>query len=205
MTTELTALRAGALRILGRELTDTEADKFCKYLNILIKWQKIHRLVGSSEPSWIVDRIFLDSLLFLRALPSGARKILDVGSGAGVPGLPLKLVIPDLRLTMVESRQRRASFLFTVVRELALPDVRVIPRRLESIVREDADHFEAIVARCAGDVAYLFGLGAHLVERGGMVIASGPLEEYQLPIGAWITVPGVKRGETRRFAIYRRE
>ena len=202
---ELAALRAGALRILGRDLTDTEANSFCKYLYLLIKWQKVHRLVGSSEPSWIIDRIFLDSLLFLRALPSGARRILDVGSGAGVPGLPLKLVIPDLHLTMVESRQRRASFLSTVVRELSLRDVRVIPRRLESMVREDADHFDAIVARCAGDVGYLFGLGAHLVQRGGMVIASGPPEEHQLPVGAWVTVPGVKPGETRRFAVYRRE
>ena len=202
---ELAALRAGALRILGRDLADTEADSFDKYLNLLIKWQKVHRLVGSSEPSWIIDRIFLDSLLFLRALPSGARRILDVGSGAGVPGLPLKLVIPDLHLTMVESRQRRASFLSTVVRELSLRDVRVIPRRLESMVREDADHFDAIVARCAGDVGYLFGLGAHLVQRGGMVIASGLPEEHQLPVGAWVTVPGVKPGETRRFAVYRRE
>lgn len=204
MTTELAALRAGALRILCRDLTDTEVEKFHKYLTLLIKWQKIHRLIGSAESSWIVERIFLDSLLFLRALPSGTRKILDVGSGAGVPGLPLKFVVPDLHLTMVESRQRRASFLSTVVRELSLRDARVIPQRLESMVREDADHFDAIVARCAGDVGYLFRLAAHLVGPGGMVIASGPPEEHQLPVGAWITVPGVKPGETRRFAVYRR-
>ena len=204
-TAELTALRAGARRILGRDVTETEASQAVKYLNLLIKWQKIHRLVGSSEPGWIVDRIFLDSLLFLRVLPSGAREILDVGSGAGVPGIPLKLVVPELRLTMVEARQHRASFLSNAVRELSLRDVRVIPQRLESMTREGADHFDAVVARCAGDVGYLFGLGAHLVRPGGVVIASGPPAEHPLPVGRWITVRGVKPGEERRFAVYRRE
>lgn len=205
MTTELAALRAGARRILRRDLTEAEADQFSKYLNLLIKWQYVHRLLGSSEPRGIVERIFLDSLLFLRVLPPGAREILDVGSGAGVPGIPLKLVMPDLRLTMVESRQRRASFLSTAVRELSLRDVTVIPERLESIVHVAADRFDAVVARCAGDIGYLFGLGAHLARPGGVVIASGPPEEYSLPVGEWITTPGVKPGETRLFAVYRRE
>ena len=205
MITELPQLRAGARRILSRDLTEAEAAGFCKYLDLLVKWQSIHRLLGSTEPRWIVDRIFLDSLLFLKVLPSSAREILDVGSGAGVPGIPLKLVIPDLRLTMVESRQRRASFLSTAVRELSLRDVRVIPDRLESIVGMVADCFDAVVARCAGDVGYLFGLGAHLIRRGGLVIASGPPREHPLPIGEWITTQGVKPGETRRFAVYRRE
>ena len=204
-TAELAALRAGARRILGRDLTETEARLAYKYVNILIKWQKVHRLLGSSEPRWIVDRIFLDSLLFLRILPPGVREILDVGSGAGVPGIPLKLVVPELRLTMVEARQRRASFLSNAVRELSLQDVRVIPGRLESMVREAPDRFDAVVARCAGDVSYLFGLGAHLVQPGGVVIAAGPPEEHPLLVGTWITVPGVKAGETRRFAVYRRE
>jgi 16S rRNA (guanine527-N7)-methyltransferase len=203
VTAELASLRAGARRILCRDLTETEATMFSKYMELLLKWQNVHRLLGSSEPRWIVDRIFLDSLLFVRVLPSGARAILDVGSGAGVPGIPLKLVIPDLKLTMVESRQRRASFLSTTVRELALRDVAVIPERLESIVRAVSDRFEAVVARCAGDVGYLFGLAAHLIRPGGVVIASGPPEEHPLPVGEWITVPGVRPGETRRFAVYR--
>lgn len=131
--------------------------------------------------------------------------MLDVGSGAGLPGLPLKIVRPTLRLTMVESRQRRASFLSTAARELALADVRVIADRLESSVRELADSFDAVVARCAGDLGYLFGVGAHLVRVGGIVIASGPPEEHPLPVGRWITVPGVAKSETRRFAVYVRE
>jgi 16S rRNA (guanine527-N7)-methyltransferase len=168
----------------------------------LVKWQSIHRLLGSSEPKWIVERIFLDSLLFRRILPADARDVLDAGSGAGVPGIPLKLVDPRLRLTLVESRQRRVSFLSAAIRELALAETRVVSERLEAVVRDSSGRFDSVVARCAGNVGFLFGIGAHLVRPGGVVIVSGPPEEYRLPAGQWITVPSVSPGETRRFAVF---
>jgi len=170
-----------------------------------MKWQKIHRLLGSDEPGWIVQHVFLDSLLFRRVLPDGVHTVLDAGSGAGVPGLPLKIVDPSLDLTMVEARQRRASFLATAIRELSLSQTRVIPDRLESVVRASADRFDAVVARCAGDLGFLFGIGAHLVKPGGVVVASGPPREHPLPVGRWVAVPGIAPGTTRRFAVYRRE
>ena len=195
-------LRHGARNILGRELTESEAGQFGKYLNILLKWQSVHRLLGSGDPLWIVEHIFLDSLLFRRILPTGARDVLDVGSGAGVPGIPLKLAEPELRLTMVESRQRRVSFLLSVVRELSLKETEVVGERLEGVVRQLAGRFDAVVARCAGDVGYLFGIGAHLVRPGGVVIASGPPKEYRLPAGQWVNVPGIRADEIRKFAIF---
>jgi 16S rRNA (guanine527-N7)-methyltransferase len=170
----------------------------------LQKWQRVHRLIGSDEPIWIVQRVFLDSLLFRRVLPVEARQVLDAGSGAGIPGIPLKLVEPDLRLTMVESRQRRVSFLSGAIRELLLSRTHLVAGRLEALVREAPDQFDAVVARCAGDVGYLFGIGAHLVRPGGVVIASGPPREHPLPAGQWVTVSGVNPGETRRFAVYHR-
>lgn len=195
-------LRQGARNILGRDLGEAEIALFQKYLDILIKWQSVHRLLGSSEAGWIVERVFLDSLLFRRVLPVDARNILDAGSGAGIPGIPLKLVDSELRLTLVESRQRRVSFLSACVRELSLTAVHVVGDRLENLVRQSAGLFDAVVARCAGDLGHLFGLGAHLVRPGGIVIASGPPKEYRLPAGRWITVPGVESGSTRRFAVF---
>lgn len=197
-------LRRGAREVLGRDLSEHEGRQFHKYLNLLQKWQRVHRLVGSSEAGWIVRQVFLDSLLFRRVLPPDARDVLDAGSGAGIPGIPLKLVEPDLRLTMVESRQRRVSFLSSAIRELSLAGARLIDGRLEELVRTSPDHFDAVVARCAGDVGYLFGLGAHLVRPGGIVIASGPPDEHPLPAGHWVTVPGVTPHENRRFAVYLR-
>jgi 16S rRNA (guanine527-N7)-methyltransferase len=183
-------------------VTEAEAEQFHKYLKLLLKWQGVHRLLGSSEPRWIVERIFLDSLLFRRVLPPHARDVLDAGSGAGVPGIPLKLVGPDLQLTMVESRRRRASFLSAAIRELSLRGTRVIADRLEAVVRESPGRFDAVVARCAGDVGFLFGIGTHLVRPGGLVVASGPPKEHPLPAGRWVEVQGLIAGETRRFAVY---
>jgi len=65
-------------------------DQSAKYLALLVKWQRTQRLIGSSDPDWIVDHILLDSLLFTRVVPETTRSILDVGSGAGVPGVPLR-------------------------------------------------------------------------------------------------------------------
>jgi 16S rRNA (guanine527-N7)-methyltransferase len=199
----LGALRAGAARILGRPVTDAETDLFRKYLTLLLKWQKIHRFVGSDDPEWIVRRLLLDSLLFLRVLPADARHVLDVGSGAGIPGIPLKLVRPALSLTMVESRRRRASFLTTVVRELDLTDARVIADRLEAVMSELGDRFDAVVARCAGDLSAILEVGSRIVRPGGgVVVVSGPPEERPLSIGGWIAVDGLRQGEIRRFAVY---
>lgn len=171
----------------------------------MLKWQRIHRLVGSSDPRWIVEEVILDSLLFRRVLPAGAHDVLDAGSGAGIPGIPLKIVDQGLRLTMVEARQRRASFLSTAIRELPLRDTELVADRLETVLRTSPDRFDAVVARCAGDVGYLFGIGAHLVRPGGVVIASGPPSEHPLPVGHWVEVSGVAAGETRRFAVFERQ
>ncbi|MBI2014675.1 MAG: class I SAM-dependent methyltransferase, partial [Candidatus Rokubacteria bacterium] len=69
----------------------------------MIKWQKTQRLIGSDDPAWIVENLFLDSLLFLRFLPTPVRSLLDLGSGAGLPGIPLKIVRGNLDLVLVES------------------------------------------------------------------------------------------------------
>ena len=169
----------------------------------MTKWQKTHRLIGSTEPRWIVESLFLDSLLFLRVLPPGIASLLDLGSGAGVPGIPIKLVRPTIQLMLVESRRRRASFLSTVVRELALSGTRVISGRAEDHLGELAGRFDAVVMRCAGDVSELFPLAARLVVAGGVVVASGPPAQQGLSLGEWVSVEGAQPGLTRIFAVYR--
>ena len=137
---------------LGRPLTEAEGSMASKYLNILIKWSKSQRLVGSVEPMWLIENVFLDSLCFLEALPSSARRLADVGSGAGIPGIPIAIVSPELEVDLIESRQRRVSFLSTAVRELALPRVRVVGARVEDLAESHAELFDAITMRCAGEV-----------------------------------------------------
>ena len=190
MKRALEALARGAEAILSRPLTQGQRDLFAKYMNILSKWQKSHRLIGSAEPMWIVEHLFLDSLLFLRMLPSTAATILDLGSGAGLPGLPMKIINEDLDVTLAESRRRRASFLSAAVRELALSRTRVISDRLEDPARELEGRFDAVVMRCAGDPTTFSASATAMLRPGGVVIATGPPKSRQTPIGSWREVDG---------------
>ena len=199
----LRALASGARDVLGTSLSESQRESFDKYLKLLRKWQRVQRLVGSDDPAWIVEHLFLDSLLFLKVLPQNLRSLADVGSGAGFPGLPIKIVRPDVGVTLIEARARRVSFLSQVVRELALDGVRVVNERVERLVCAEARAYDAVVMRCAGDLAALLERVAGLVRPGGLVVASGPPSRRDLPRGEWIEVPGLSRGSQRRFAVLR--
>jgi 16S rRNA (guanine527-N7)-methyltransferase len=157
---------------IGRPLSEAEGQLLGNYLNLLIKWQKSHRLLGSVEPAWIVENVFIDSFCFLEALPVGATAIADVGSGAGVPGIPVAIVRPDLRLSLIEVRQRRVSFLATVVRELGLAHVEVVAGRAERLGADYVGRFDAVVMRCAGRIDVVLGAAFRLVRAGGAVIVA---------------------------------
>jgi len=103
------ALSRGARAILDRPLSERETSLFNNYMILLNKWQRTQRLAGSAEPGWVVENLLLDSLLFLHVLPPSLTSLLDLGSGAGIPGIPIKIVAPDVKLVLVESRRRRAS------------------------------------------------------------------------------------------------
>jgi 16S rRNA (guanine527-N7)-methyltransferase len=203
VSSALQSLAAGAAPILGRPLTEAELAAFDKYLQLLLKWQKTQRLVGSSDESWIVENLFLDSLLFLKVFPDTVTSLADVGSGAGVPGIPLKIVRPSIRVTLIESRARRASFLSAAIRELGLRDARVVTARVERYVGESSAAFDVAVMRCAGDFAELARIASGLVRVGGAVIAAGPPVRKALPGVEWMEVRGV-RGQPRLFGVYRR-
>jgi 16S rRNA (guanine527-N7)-methyltransferase len=197
-------LAHGAASVLGRQLTPKERDQFDSYLNLLARWQRVHRLVGSVDPVWIVEHLFLDSLLFLKLLPSSTRSLLDLGSGAGLPGIPIKIVRSEVEVTLVESRRRRASFLSTVVRELGLRGAHVMADRAEERLGELEERFDAVVMRCAGDLGEMLPFAAKLVNAQGLVICAGPPRPRPLSLGDWVEIPAVGAGVTRRFAVYRR-
>jgi 16S rRNA (guanine527-N7)-methyltransferase len=195
-------LRQSGRKILERPLTEAEQDLFHKYQELLRKWQKTQRLIGSSDPQWIVQNLFLDSLLFLKVLPKTVASLMDLGSGAGVPGIPLKIVAPQLEVALVESRERRIAFLNAAVRELGLQGIRVFGGRAEDQVAELGGRFDAVAMRCAGRPESSLRLAARFVTAGGLVIASGPPSERSLTLGESVTVPG-PNAMPRRFLIHR--
>ncbi len=202
MASPLDALASSGASVLGRPLLDAELQAFDNYLKLLQKWQRSQRLVGSSDARWIVDSLFLDSLLFLKVLPEGLRSLADVGSGAGLPGIPLKIVRPQWRVTLIESRAKRASFLSTVVRELSLQSTTVVTARVEDYAVDNPGVFDAVVMRCAGEFRAVAEASARLVSSGGIVVASGPPAAKPLDVGKWVNVRGSARSGERRFAVY---
>jgi len=197
-------LAEGGAAILGRPLAAAERHLFSKYLELLQKWNRVHRMVGSDDPMWITETLFLDSLLFTRLLPGSIGSLLDLGSGAGLPGIPIKLVRPAISLTMIESRRRRASFLSTVIRELELERATVIAERADVALREHRGAFDAVTMRCAGDPSDMMPLALEFVREGGIAVVSGPPRPTPTRGVEWVDVPGVTAGSVRRFGVARR-
>ena len=200
MTEAEAQLRHGAARILGRSLTDDEARSLSGYLELLASWNRIYRMVGSSEAGWLVENVVLDSLLFLRALPSAFASLLDIGSGAGVPGIPIKIVRPTVSLVMAESRRKPASFLLTVIRSLGLTGASVVHGRAETLI-EDGRRFDAVVSRCAGEAITMLDLGSRLVSEGGTVVVAGSPGAVDLSMSRSVRLVNPVTGAPRHFLV----
>ena len=184
---------------LRRRLTEPEANSIDKYLDLLSKWQRSHRLVGSTSRPWLIENVVIDSLRFLEFIPTDARRVVDIGSGAGIPGIPIAVVRPSVEIMMVEAMRRRVSFLSTVIRELGLTNASVAESRVEQLGPEYERAFDIAVMRCAGTPASLVPRVMRLVKLGGTVVASGsPRQTSSDALGGEL-VEVLDAGEPRYF------
>ncbi len=161
--------------LTGRAAKRVEIERFTRYLRLLMEWNRTHRLTAARTANDIVRRLFLDSLLFLAHLPHGMIRMADLGTGPGIPGIPLRIVRDDLSLTLVESRRKRVSFLGALKRALEFDDLLVLEGRAEQLVAESKDlagTFDVVVARSVG-ISLLSTALAYL-KPGGVFIAGGP-------------------------------
>lgn len=167
-----------AIRLLrGRAASPEERARFERYLSLIVEWNRVQRLTGLRGAREIAEGLILDSLLFLPVLPQERARMVDVGAGAGIPGIPLKLVEPGIALTLIESREKRVSFLGTAVRELGLTDTVVLSGRAERLIQERPDlagSFNAAVARAVAPPQDLFPVLARYLAPGGTAVISGP-------------------------------
>ena len=172
-----TLLGEGLFSILRRTPAPGEIAKFYRYLRLFLQWNSAHRLTAYRRPEEIVRKLLLDSLLFLKVLPPQAIKLLDFGSGAGIPGIPLKIVLPHIVLTLIEAQRRRSSFLAAVLRELELDDVTLIHGRAEQVLIEVPElrgAFDAVLLRAAGSLGTVIPEAVRVLKPEGVCIASGP-------------------------------
>jgi len=169
-------LLAAIRTLTGRPATAEHRQRFQLYLDVFLRWNRVHRMTALGSPAEIVRGLFLDSLLFLSVLPPRPIRVVDIGAGSGVPGLPLRLVDPGISLTLVEAKRKRVSFLLAACRELSLPDVSVVEGRAEDLAGADSDlaeGFDAVVARAVDSEKRLFPLALRYLRPGGAVILAG--------------------------------
>ena len=192
LRTELTA----GLATLGLD-ADTLAPPLLAYLALLARWNKTYNLTAIRDPREMVAKHLLDSLAMHPFVDSGT--LADLGTGAGLPGIPLALAKPALQVTLVESNGKKARFMREAVRQLGLGNARVVEARIEAF--DAPGQFDAITARALATLPLILGLGGHLLKPGGKLLAmkgAYPADEIaELPIG-WrldsvhpLTVPGL--------------
>ena len=167
-----------ALRSLtGHAAARADRQRFQQYLDLFLRWNGTYRMTALDSAAAIVHDLFIDSLLFLALLPPRPLALLDIGAGAGIPGLPLGLADPSIAVTLMEARRKRVSFLLAAQRELALNNVVVKEGRAELLLEQEPDlvaGFDIVVARSVGPAAMLLPLAHRYLKVGGLFVVSGP-------------------------------
>lgn len=146
-------------------------EKFSEYWNMLIAWNQKINLISRRDEGRIVTRHFLESLGLVKVVefPSGAR-VMDLGSGAGFPGIPMKLVRPDLKFVLVESKRKRVLFLNKVIEKLNLEGIEIVEGRVEE-EGSQIDPVDFVVSRSVADLVTLIKWSRNCLDpRGGRLL-----------------------------------
>ncbi len=169
---------------LGIALTQSQVASLAAYIALLAKWNRTYNLTAIRDPARMVTHHLLDSLAVLRHLPQrDALTLLDVGSGGGLPGIPLAIVRPQWRVSLVDPVHKKAAFLSQAAIELRLANVTAHAKRVEELANDSK--FDVVISRAFADLATFATLAApHVADDGVLVAMKGvhPIEEIaQLP------------------------
>jgi len=165
------------LKELGYIPEREQLRTFITYLSEIKKWNKAYNLTAIERDEDIVIKHFLDSLLYLKALPDGEIKVADVGSGAGFPGIPVKIIRPEIEMYLIEPSRKKSAFLKNIISQLGLKEIGVIGKRIEEVRvgRELALPVDAAVTRALFTIKDFLKRASHIVREGGIFILSkGP-------------------------------
>lgn len=160
-----------ALEELSLTVNDTQLKQFHQYFELLIEWNKVMNLTGIVEEEEVYLKHFYDSLTICKAFNfNDIASVCDVGTGAGFPGIPLKIMFPKLQLTLVDSLQKRISFLKKVVEELQLDKINLVHARIEEYGQIHREEYDVVTARAVAQLPILLEYCIPLVKEKGYFI-----------------------------------
>ena len=186
------------LAALGLDLPEAARARLLAYAALLGKWNKVYNLTALRDEVQVISHHLLDSLAVLPHMAQ-AKRLADIGSGGGLPGIPLAIVRPDLQVALVESSHKKAAFLQQAKIELQLANVEVHCARVEAL--QAAEMFDAVISRAFSDLTEFVRLAGNLVADGGVLLAMKgihPYEEIAKLTSSWqvretkpLSVPGL--------------
>jgi len=162
---------------LGLTPSTEQINAFITYLFELKRWNKAYNLTGLKTDEDIIIKHFLDSLLYLKAMPEGKISVADIGSGAGFPGIPIKIIRPETEMYLIEPSRKKSAFLRHIIKELQLKKIEVIEKRIEETkgIQELPLSVDVAVTRALFSIKEFIKKASHIVKQGGILILNkGP-------------------------------
>lgn len=161
-----------SLNELGIEVTKEQLDKLEKYYSLLIEYNKVMNLTAIIDKESVYLKHFYDSLTITKIVDlNSIESLCDLGSGAGFPGIVLKIFFPNLKITLVDSLNKRVNFLNIVIQELDLKDIFAIHERIEDYSKNNKEKYDVVTARAVAPLNILLELGINLVKVGKYFIS----------------------------------
>jgi len=171
-----TAISQGC-SVLNPELDDAAVEKFVVFIRLLEKWNRVTNLTAVRDPLQMVTRHILDSLAVIPFLTRGS--LLDVGSGAGLPGVPIAIARPGLDVTLLDANAKKLRFVRQAAAELGLDNVQVVQARMQEY--QPGRSFDMVISRAVASLDELYQQTVHLLRPGGrMLFMKGAVPEQEI-------------------------